>query len=416
MKIDEAHCLGILGRGLTGRSAQAYCERYHQKYLMWDQNDISENERAASLANWIAHCDMFLISPGVSPHKPLYQPLLAKKCLSDIELFCSKIPKVNFIYITGSNGKTSTVDLLCHVLTALGERAHGIGNNENPVLREIESIREGDWVVIELSSAQLWWTNHLPKARFAAITSWAPNHIDWHGTLEDYRASKLKVLQWAEKAYCPNELYSSLQGEHIQPWPTSLSEEAQELLSSMSESVRLSPSRYAAIAVLHIATALGWDLSRMSVPLKQWQLLPFRAERKECYGTTWVNDSKSTTHAATEALISTLPPNPEGKLLILGGVLKGQSPELFRALGDCVEKILLIGESSISLSKVFGEKAVIVGTLESAFQYLRKMRRRPSWVIFSPGAASLDQFAHYKERGQFFWKYVENFYDLTPVL
>lgn len=416
MKTDEPDCLGILGRGLTGRSAQAYCERYHQPYLLWDQNDVAENERSASLGRWIARCDRFLISPGVSPHKPLYQPLLQKNWFSDIELFCQKIPSVNLIYITGSNGKTSTVDLLCHVLTALGERVHGIGNNENPVLREIERVREGDWVVIELSSAQLWWTKELPKARCAVITSWAPNHLDWHVTLDDYRRSKLKVLDWAEKAYCPQELYNRAMPEHIQPWPTELSAYAQQLLNSMSQSVLLSPSRYAAIAVLQIATALGWDLTRLSAPLKEWQLLPFRSERKERYGTTWVNDSKSTTYAATEALLGTLSPEPQGKILILGGVLKGQSPELFQPISERVEKILLIGESAVSLSKVFGEKAIIVETLEGVFQYLRKMRRRPNWVIFSPGAASLDQFAHYKQRGEVFWNYVENFYELTSVL
>lgn len=415
MKTDEPHCLGILGRGLTGRSAQAYCERYHQPYLMWDQNDVAENERVASLAHWVARCDRFLISPGVSPHKPLYQPLLQKNSFSDIELFCEKIPKVNFIYITGSNGKTSTVDLLCHVLIAMGQRVHGVGNNENPTLREIERVRAGDWVVIELSSAHLWWTRNLPKARCAVITSWAPNHLDWHASLDDYRASKLKLLEWAEKAYCPKELYHSSLGSHVQPWPTDLNVQEEHLLESMAESVRLSPSRYAAVAVIQIAKALGWDLAALSAPLKQWQLLPYRSERKERYGTTWVNDSKSTTYAATEALIKTLSLQPEGKILILGGVLKGQSPEIFKPLSACVEKILLIGESSASLSKVFAEKAIIVETLEATFQYLRKLRRRPSWVIFSPGAASLDQFAHYKERGQVFWNYVESFYDCAPV-
>lgn len=416
MRTDEPHCLGILGRGLTGRSAQAYCERYHQPYLLWDQNDVAENDRAASLAQWVARCDRFLISPGVSPHQPLYQPLIQKNCFSDIQLFCEKIPQVQLIYVTGSNGKTSLVDLLRHILKYLGHRVHALGNNENPVLRELEKVRAGDWVIIELSSAQIWWTQHLPQALCSVITSWAPNHLDWHGSLQDYRQSKLKILQWADKAFCPQELFDESLGTHVQAWPQELSSAAKNVFATLPKEVRESPSRYAAIAVLHIAETLGWDLESIIAPMRQWELLPYRAQRRDCYGITWVNDSKSTTLAATLALAQSLPQDGAKKLLIIGGVLKGQDPEIFRPLANYVDHIILIGSSMMALARVFEGQASEAGTLQQAFIEIRRMRHRPSIVLFSPGAASFDQFAHYKERGQSFWNYVENFYEvLTPA-
>lgn len=411
MRAKQLGCLGILGRGLTGRSAQAYCERYQQPYVIWDQNDVAENDRAASLAHWIARCESFLISPGVSPHKPLYRPLLSQKCFSDIQLFCEKVPPVNFIYVTGSNGKTTTVTLLKHVLDLMGERAHALGNNENPVLRELETVRAGDWVILELSSAQLWWTQQLPQARCVMITSWAPNHLDWHGTLQDYRVSKLKILSWGEKAFCPQELYEPTFGDQVQPWPQQLSPKLAQILENLPESVLETPSRYAAIAVLHTAQALGWDMAAVALAFKTFSLLPYRGERKQYHNTIWVNDSKSTTYAATAALIATLPGQPSERLLILGGVLKGQSCEIFAPLAQQADNILLIGESAAALQQVLGDKSVITHTLEGAFSYIRRLKKRPRWVIFSPGAASLDQFAHYKERGQCFWNDVENFYE-----
>lgn len=414
MKTDEPHCLGILGRGMTGRSAQAYCERYHQPYLIWDKNDVAENDRPASLAQWMARCHQFLISPGVSPHQPLYHTLRDKNCFSDIQLFCEKLPPVHFIYVTGSNGKTSLVSLLQKFLQASGCRAHALGNNENPVLRELERVREGDWVILELSSAQLWWTQKLPQARCAVITSWSPNHLDWHSSLEDYKASKLKVLQWAEKSFCPEELFDETQGEHVQPWPSKLPAVMQPLFETLPDAVSQSPSRYAVIAALHIAHQLGWAIEPLLSPLKNWELLPYRAQRRELYGITWVNDSKSTTLASTLALLQLLPGEPSQRLLILGGVLKGQSPENFAVLAPLVDQVLLIGESADTLAPIFSDKAHIAGNLEHAFQMIRRMRRRPPWVIMSPAAASFDQFAHYKERGASFWQHVESFYEAVP--
>jgi UDP-N-acetylmuramoylalanine--D-glutamate ligase len=293
----------------------------------------------------------------------------------------------------------------------MGQRVHTLGNNEKPVLNHIAQIQKGDWVILELSSAQLWWTKKLREAALAIITSFTPNHLDWHGSLEHYRHAKIKVLHSAQKAFCPDALYEARLGDHIQPWPALLSDKAQKALEQLPDDVFYSPSRYAAINVCHIAQALEWPLECVAQAFSQWQLLEYRSQIKKHHDIYWVNDSKSTTYASTLALFDTLSYSPEESVLILGGHLKGQNPASFLPLITKVAHILLIGQSALELHAVLREHATIVGDLPGAFKHLKNMRPKPRWVILSPGAASFDQFKDYKHRGQCFWSEVDNFYD-----
>ncbi|MCA9071552.1 MAG: UDP-N-acetylmuramoyl-L-alanine--D-glutamate ligase, partial [Planctomycetaceae bacterium] len=164
--------------------------------------------------------DCIVVNPAVKPNHPLLQLARAKgiPLTSEMNLFW-QLQQGRIIAVTGSNGKSTTSAMIHAILGETGIRVRLGGNIGQSLLEQVEEIQETDWTVLELSSFQLMALDHL-KARpdVAVITNFSPNHLDWHGTLENYRRAKQTLVRYQT----PNDV-AILNGDDpdVSNWPTS---------------------------------------------------------------------------------------------------------------------------------------------------------------------------------------------------
>ena len=144
--------------------------------------------------------DLVVVNPAVRPDNPFVE--LARtagaRITSEIELFLDACP-APVIGVTGTTGKSTTAAMIAAALDAAGRRSWLGGNIGRSLLADLPRIRSDDWVVLELSSFQLHWLGENVRwPRLAVLTNFAPNHLDWHGSVEHYRQSKQRLLDHAE--------------------------------------------------------------------------------------------------------------------------------------------------------------------------------------------------------------------------
>lgn len=145
-----------------------------------------------------ADAEMVVVNPAVKPSCPWLTSLRKRgvPLTSEMNLFWQHNAG-RVIGITGSNGKSTTTALIAHLLKTSGRRVHLGGNIGGSLLPQVDSIAAEDWVVLELSSFQLSWLHEIQASpQIAVVTNFAPNHLDWHRDLDDYRWAKQTILRW----------------------------------------------------------------------------------------------------------------------------------------------------------------------------------------------------------------------------
>jgi UDP-N-acetylmuramoylalanine--D-glutamate ligase len=285
--------------------------------------------------------------------------------------------------VTGTNGKTTTTELLGAMFRAAGRDVAVAGN----VGTALTSIEPAEWVVCELSSFQLEDVHEL-ACDVAVLLNLEPDHIDRHGTFEAYRAAKLRIFERARAKVVPRGMgLEGIEFSANDPLP------AEPLMVGAH-------NRENAAAATAAARAAGIDDDAIAQALRTFPGVPHRLELvAEHGGVRFVNDSKATNVAAALRALAAYADEPVH--LILGGSPKGEDfAPLAAAIGSNVVSIHLIGAEAARLAEaVDGHDD---GTLEAAVAHARALAERGDVVLLSPACASYDQFENFEQRGEAF--------------
>ena len=343
--------------------------------------------------------DLVVKSPGVPAQSPLVAGARSRgvPVWSEVELGYRLLPAgTRLIGVTGTNGKTTTTELLGAILRAAGRRVEVAGNVGRALTGVAEQIEPGATVVCELSSFQLEDVHEL-ACDVAVLLNLEPDHLDRHGTLAAYRDAKLRIFDRARARIVPRGMgLDGIEFAADDPLP------AEPLIPGLH-------NRENAAAATAAARVAGVGEDAIAAALRTFIGVPHRLELvRELRGVRYVNDSKATNAAAARRGISAY----DAPLrVILGGSLKGEDFASFaRELPANVRSIYLIGEAADELAAALDAATRSYsrdGDLEHALAHAHADAEPGDIVLLSPAAASFDQFGDFEERGDTFRRLVE---------
>lgn len=441
--------IAVLGVGREGVALAEYFKLHNIKADFFDENPESEMSEIEKLGFAVTsktgafdnlnNYDIIFRSPGISPNHPKLKSITGR-LTSLTELFISLWPGKT-VGVTGTKGKGTTASIIKSILDEAGKDAVLVGNIGHVNLVEIDQHNNKSFAVMELSSFQLMGLGASPD--IAVVLDISVEHLDYHKTINEYHNAKLEISRHQQSedwlvVTAKNPLFSKYKniskaniievfGESIStPTDNSVWWNNRSLCTNVNRldfCIDLKNSKLvgehnkiniaAAIAV-GIITGIAPDVIEKAI--EDFQPLPQRLENIGIFGgVKFINDSASTNPPAAEAAIDAF---SEPEIVILGGKNKGLDYE------DLVDKIA----SKRNLKKliVFGDLAdeietlcrrinygnvIIVDTLENAIVETKEIAARGDVVIFSPGAASFDQFKNYNVRGQKFKKLVYEYFN-----
>lgn len=370
--------------------------------------------------------DLLIVNPAVP--RPWDHPFIRAayargiRVSSEIEIAYRLLNPERVIAITGSAGKSTTSAMTHHALNACGVNCFLGGNIGGSLLEHLDEIRPDTAIVLELSSAMIYWlwgahqTQPLPPPAVACITSYSPNHLDWHGDESHYRSSKERLLQIMGES-----------GRVVLPKPLeswSRCTRATVDIVHTDEAVagcRVPGTHNAMNAACAVACALG--LHQQLTPtlltdgVRTFPGLPHRLHRAhERDGVAYIDDSKSTTPEATLLAVSALRETWRSDQihLIVGGYDKGADLTPISDLAPALAKLYTIGTTGSRIATDSPSNAIESETLERAMAHILESVHTGDVVLLSPGCASWDQFTNYEERGQRFVQYANRSIGATP--
>jgi UDP-N-acetylmuramoylalanine--D-glutamate ligase len=373
-------------------------------------------------------------SPGVPQDAPVIRAAHERgiEVTGELELAWRLIPNA-FCAVTGTNGKTTTTELIGHLYRTAGRSVAVAGNVGTPLASLVGAIDGEATVVCEASSFQLEDTKYFgPEC--AVFINLAPDHLDRHGTLENYLDAKLRIfanqgnddaavyngdtpeLRDRDLGGCARRIrFCPFEGESADP-DCELSMRDGVIFAAdepllRAEELELLGAHNVENAMAAAAAALASGLPRDAVAegLRSFPGVPHRLERvTELDGVLYVNDSKATNVASAVAGVRAF---DGGVRLIAGGRPKQESlAPLSEAVKERCVAVYLIGESAERMANELahtGVEIVQAGTLESALESARADAKAGEVVLLSPAAASFDAFKDFEARGDRFRELVE---------
>ena len=354
------------------------------------------------------HADLVVVNPAVRPGNPLVQIARESgaRITTEIELFLRACP-APIVGVTGSNGKSTTAAMTAAILEAQGRRVWLGGNIGGSLLERLDQIATGDWVVLELSSFQLWYLNaDTPAPHIAMITGCSPNHLDWHVTFSDYAAAKQRILigQTRGDLAVLNTLdpevaawHRLVQGRRLPP-------------VALDEIVELRvPGRHNRINAASAAAAAigaGCEPHAVRSGLESFRSLPQRLEQFAVVdGRRFYNDSTATTPESTMAALESL---DEPIWLLAGGRDKGfDFSDMVAAIARSVRGVAFFGSVAAMLQQRVTQcrpdlPCLAAQTMEQSLDWCWSHSRPGDAILLSPSCSSHDQFRNFRERGERF--------------
>jgi UDP-N-acetylmuramoylalanine--D-glutamate ligase len=373
----------VLGLARSGKAAVAALERRGVEVVTADRT--LGNDDDLSLLDDV---ELMVKSPGV----PREAALVAEAKRRGVEIWSEvelgyRLLRPRLVGVTGTNGKTTTTELLGAIL-----RAPTAGNVGRALTGLDGDVEPGALVVCELSSFQLEDVHEL-ACEVAVLLNLEPDHLDRYASFDDYRDAKLRIFERAGATVVPKR--SGLDGIEFS---------ADDELPA-EPLIRGAHNRENAAAATAAARALGTPDEQIAEALRTFPGVPHRLEPiGEVDGVRYVNDSKATNVAAALRALAAYADEPVH--LILGGSRKGEDfAPLGAALGPNVRSVHVIGETTGELAAVI-PRAHRDGDLATA---LAAIDAQPGDVVLlSPACASYDQYRDFEERGEDFRRLVQN--------
>lgn len=390
--------------------------------------------------------ELVVTSPGWKPSSPLFAAAAAAgvDVVGDVEIaWRLRGPNAApWLAITGTNGKTTTTQMLASILDAAGLRTAAVGNIGTPI---IDVVLEGDDAydvfAVELSSYQLHWAPSL-RAHSGAVLNLAPDHLDWHGSMEAYAADKGRIYEGNQVACVYNVADKATEDLVVEadveegcraigftlgtPGPSELGvvdgilvdrafapnrqKNAQEL-AEVADVNPPAPHNIAnALAAAALARAFGVEPQAVREGLRNFRPDAHRIEHvADVDGVAYVDDSKATNTHATQASLASY----ESIVWIAGGLAKGATfDELVTGAAKRLRGVVLIGADRALIREALQRHAPEVpvvdldrtdtGAMSAAVQEAARLARTGDTVLMAPACASMDMFTNYNKRGEAF--------------
>lgn len=427
--------VAVLGAGESGSSAALLLRHAGARVTVLDSGDpvklmprvsnlisqdvaVSMGEEALSVAT-AKEFQMAVLSPGIDPAAPLVKALTARAVpiIGELELawqFC----KCPVLAITGTNGKTTTTELVDRMCRAAGLQSEAAGNIGPAFSAKVLETDHLDYAVIETSSFQLEAIEKF-HPRVAVWLGFAPDHLDRYATMDEYYRAKLRIFDnqtaedWAvvnlrstlPKLAAQTLTFSayesgadfSLQGDVIHFRGTPVLDMREAVLKGTHNVENL-------MAALGVGHAIGLDFSSVVPALLKYAPLPHRCEVvRELDGVRWINDSKGTNPDSVEKALDSA---DRPVILIAGGKDKGFAFDDLtdRVVAKC-RAVVVLGEIADALQTLWGARVPVFHagrSLEEAVKLARTQAQKGDQVLFSPGTSSFDMFKNYADRGEQF--------------
>ena len=438
--------LALFGLGGSGMSTALALKAGGADVLAYDDNPTSiEKAHAAGLtttdlreADWSDFAALVL-SPGVplTHPEPHWTVALAKNAgieiIGDIELFCREraklAPDAPFVAITGTNGKSTTTALIAHVLRHAGSDVQ-MGGNIGTAILSLQPPARGRVHVVEMSSFQIDLTPSLAPS-VGVLLNITPDHLDRHGTMENYAAIKERLVARAEIAVIGiDDAPSRTIAERLLQGGRDVLALSADMLPAdgyhfegtrIFATVGTSTRRVAdlkgigslrgahnaqnAAAAIAVAEALGLQPEETEAGLATFPGLRHRMEEAGRRGSVlFVNDSKATNADSTEKALSSF----EHVFWILGGKAKEGGIESLRPLFTKIDKAYLIGAATEEFAATldglvpFARCETLDRAVAEAAQDAGRSEAKEPVVLLSPACASYDQYPNFEVRGDHF--------------
>ena len=421
----------VLGAAVSGRGASKLLTHLGVEHAVYDRNPAALESSAwsgveAFSGEWnpaaLAGAELVVASPGFSPRSA---PVRAAEeagvpVWSELELAVRHIRRP-VAAVTGTNGKTTVVELTAEMLQEAGIDADAAGNIGRAASEAALEDREAS--VIEASSFQLAYCYSLAP-RAAVLINAADDHLDWHGSAEEYRAAKARIF----RRLAPGGLLvygaddpgaaALAAGASVRkapvygsgPLPDGGFGAGADRLELPGGGIPLQavpaadPAYRANLAAAGAAAVeMGADLESVARVVRRFRHRPHRRQvvgRRG--GVTWINDSKATNPHAAVAAVRCHP----SVVLIAGGRNKGLDLSPLASLPN-VRRLIAVGESGPELLRLAaGRPAAAAESLEQAVALAAGFAQPGDAVLLSPGCASFDMFGSYQERGEEFIRLV----------
>ncbi len=365
-----------------------------------------------------SHYEMVVLSPGIDPASALASNFSSRgiETIGELELGWRSC-NTPVIAITGTNGKTTTTELLAQMLNACGQRTVACGNIGKPLSEVAREGRAFDVLVVEVSSFQLETITTF-RPSISVWLNFAPDHLDRYRSLAEYRAAKLRIFdfQTAEDVAVLNAAESLPPVAAKRVSFSAYTESADFRLSEGAivyqdrPVLRLSETKLRGshnienlMATLAVGLTRGLSFEQMVPPLCSYDPRPHRCEFVRAIGgVEFINDSKATNLAAVE---SALRSQSRPVVLIAGGKDKGFEFETLRELvAEKVRATILIGEMADRICRDWSGavSCEIADSLPAAVERAHAVAQAGEIVLFSPGTSSFDMFKSYADRGDQF--------------
>src|SRR6478672_2937226 len=425
--------VAVLGAGLSGTAAALLLRSKDAEVTVLDSADEAKllkstlenlrgrgvTVRTGSAAETDASpFDLVVLSPGIDPESPLAANFSSRKIetIGELELGWRSV-EAPVIAITGTNGKTTTTELLAQMLNACGQSTIACGNIGKPLCEVALEDRNLDVLTVEVSSFQL----ETIKTFRPSVSVWlnfAPDHLDRYRSVAEYRAAKLRIFenQTADDVAVINageslpkvaartltfSAYSNQADFRLEGG--SIVYQNQPVLRMAETKLRGSHNIENLMATLAAGLARGLSFAEMVPPLSVYEPRPHRCEFvRDVGGVTYVHDSKATNLDAVEKAL--LAQNRK-VILIAGGKDKGFTFETLRPLvSEKSRAVILIGEMATRICADWKDAAPceIANSLADAVERAHAVAKPGEVVLFSPGTSSFDMFKSYADRGDQF--------------
>ena len=409
----------IYGLGKSGISALKFLKGKKNKLYIFDDKKFPKKKfiKINELNN--QEFDYIVISPGIDIKKCKLNFFIKKnisKVITDLDIFYA-FYKNPTITITGTNGKSTSAKILFEILKDQKKDVRLVGNIGNPILSE-KKIKKSSIFVIEASSYQLEYSKFF-KTKHGVILNITPDHIERHGTFKNYINAKFNLiknqskgtfsfLNYDDKNIRRKIISNKYKSEIIKIRTKTINDVS---LKIKNEYFKTDGNYENLLMIIEIIKKLKLNLKKSISTLNEFKGLKYRQQIIfSNQNLKIINDSKSTSYASSESLLKNL----KKVYWIIGGIPKKNDhfslskkyvKETRAYIYGNYSKVFQKELSKKLKTKTFLNLKVLLNTMFSDF---KKYKDDKHIILFSPAAASFDEFKNFEERGEYFNQLIKN--------
>ena len=409
----------VYGLGKSGLSAYNFLKK-NNNVLLYD--DFPKKQEKIKSYNFIikTNFDFIIISPGIDINKCKLSKFLkknSKKIYTDLDIFYMHY-KNDCITVTGTNGKSTTCQLLYEILLKQKYDVRLVGNIGNPILFE-KKIKPRTIFVVEASSYQLEYSQVF-KSKYSVILNITPDHIERHKTIGMYVKAKFKLLNNQSKNSLgfikKNDplIEKELKRKRLKCKIIKVStHKVDKIFSKLNNEYFITEANKENLSfVLSISEKFKLKKNLLMKTIKNFKGLKYRQQivYKKAF-LTIVNDSKSTTFSSSEGILKTSP----NIYWLLGGIFKkGDKFNLSKKYYPKIKAFIYGKNRKYFIGQLKGKVSIEnFKNLKEAFKKVLKLIKKEKFIkktiLFSPSAASFDSFKNFEDRGYYFNQLIKKF-------